>query len=200
MENEHFVQPEKFCAAFKEAAVIHDKDLKQHWTSGLTQYTRTIRRVLDDVATLLRVNLYNSDYYTLDAVFYREKDSEHFDKDETYVKNIVVAFEHENAIRGSVSEMNKLQLFNAPLKVLVTYGDSAQRKEFLGKYTKIVKGADLFSDISTHRRQLVIFGDKPAENIEWYSFVYEEGRWVPIEKTAPKGEGNPANAIKPEHN
>ncbi len=177
---EFAIQPEQFFAAFKQVAVAHEKDLIQHWTRGLTQFTKTIRTVIDGVAALLDINLYNSDYYTLDAVFYRDKDVEHFDKDATYVKSIIVAFEHENAINGSVIEMNKLQLFNAPLKVLVTYGDSAQRTEFLKKFARIVKDADIFSDFSTHRKQLVIFGDKPAEKIQWYPFVYKDGGWLSV--------------------
>jgi len=174
------IQPAQFFAAFKQKAAVHEKDLIQHWTRGLTQYTKTIRTVLGGVAALLDISLYNSDYYTLDAVFYRDKDIEHFDQDATYVKSIVVAVEHENAINSSVHEMNKLQLFNTPLKVLITYGDNAPRTEFLKKFAKIVKDADVLSDFSTHRRQLVIFGDKPAEKIEWHPFVYKDGGWLPI--------------------
>lgn len=175
------IEPHEFFAAFVMAATEFKEDLIKYWRSGLTQYTQTIRSILPKVASSLNLNLYNADYYTLDAVFYKEKDTEHFPPKQTFLKSICIAFEHENAVAGSVNEMNKLQLFNAPLKVLVTYGGQESCKDYLAKYAKIVANADIFLDISTHRKQLVIFGEESSGKVMWYPFTYKDGSFEPVQ-------------------
>jgi hypothetical protein len=118
--------------------------------------------------------VYSADYYTLVCIYYTERDTDHFSPDTTYAKYICIALEHENDIRGSAIEMNKLQLFNAPLKVLITYTQHAsERAAYLESYTKILRGADIFGDFATHRRQLVVFGDKQETTVNWRFYVYE---------------------------
>jgi hypothetical protein len=78
-----------------------------------------------------------------------------------------------------LGEMNKLQLFNAPLKVLITYARAGEDMEnVLLKYTKIIETADVFGDIARLRRQLVVFGDKIGAFPTWRSFLYETGGFV----------------------
>ena len=49
---------------------------------------------------------------TLDCIYYTLKDTEHFGNPQaTYATCISIALEHENDIRGTFTEMNKLQLF-----------------------------------------------------------------------------------------
>ena len=73
--------------------------------------------------------------------------------------------------------MNKLQLFNAPLKVLITYTQTElERKTYLDRYAKIIKWADIFNDFSTHRKQIVIFGsrDEDYKAVVWHCYVYDK--------------------------
>ena len=89
--------------------------------------------------------------------------------------------EHENYARGSCNEMNKLQLFNSPLKVLITYARPGfGLEEHLERYTKIVRWADAFGDFTIHRRQLVVFGDMPLGIPEWRGYAYESNGFVQI--------------------
>ena len=74
--------------------------------------------------------------------------------------------------------MNKLQLFNAPLKVLITYADEGAGTEtLLRRYEKIIGAADVFDDFTTLRRQLVILGT-PKTVRKWRFYAYESDGFV----------------------
>jgi hypothetical protein len=110
----------------------------------------------------------------LDSIFYSERDNEHFGSTVTYAKCISIAMEHENEPRGTAIEINKLQLFNASLKVLITYVQKPkERSLYLDRYMKIIQGADLFDDFATLRRQLVIFGSLTDQTVSWHFYAYE---------------------------
>lgn len=179
MPHPEAINPDRFFSAWRKAASTREADLIGCWSGNNTGYTKIMREFLPGIAQELALELYNKDYYTLDAIFYREKDSDNFrifPDTYLYAKHIEIAFEHENPLRGSQVEMNKLQLFNAPLKVLVTYGNEPEQTEYLKTYASIIKAADIFNDISTLRKQLVIFGSCPARiKIEWNGYVYTEG-------------------------
>ena len=179
------ISPDMFLSTFLEISNKHSQQLRDVWyrTRDYTKLMRSV--VLPDVADKLGVFCYNRDYYTLDAVFYQELDTQHFRDGWTYVKYISVALEHENDPTGTAAEMNKLQLFNAPLKVLITYPNSAsQAEELLAKYGKIISESDIFGDIKTSRRQLVIFGvqaggsDQPPA---WQGYTYTGSGFEPIQ-------------------
>ncbi len=79
--------------------------------------------------------------------------------------------------------MNKLQLFNTPLKVLVTYAGGSKADALVDKYARIMTNADVFSDFTTQRKQLVIFGPpgkNPPVRINWSYHVYKQGRFIQI--------------------
>jgi hypothetical protein len=129
----------------------------------------------------LNLKIYNGDYYTLDAIFYDEKDVHNFPEHTTYAKYIVIALEHENRLCGTQVEINKLQLFNAPLKVLITYSNDEKEKErYLEMFKNVIKDADVFGDISTSRKQLVVFGSCDGTTTNWSFHVYRGGAFVRI--------------------
>jgi hypothetical protein len=74
--------------------------------------------------------------------------------------------------------MNKLQSFNAPLKVLITYAaDGAPSETLLRKYESLIKSSDVFNDVATLRQQLVILGT-PKTVREWRFYAYENDGFV----------------------
>jgi hypothetical protein len=76
--------------------------------------------------------------------------------------------------------MNKLQMFNAPLKVLITYAaEGAEGDSLLRKYEAVISESDVFSDIATLRQQLVIFGT-PKTLRDWRFYAYENDGFVLI--------------------
>ena len=182
------ISPIDFKKSFQSVARESEQDMLRCWTSG-SQFTTLVRKqVLLNVARKLELEAYcEKDYYWLDAIFYEEKDNVHFAVDRVYAKYISVALEHENTpfAKGcdTAVEMNKLQLFNTPLKVLITYANGAKAKELLDKYARIMISADVFSDFTTQRKQLVIFGppgNNPPARINWSYHVYEQGRFIQI--------------------
>ena len=151
-----------------------DSQLVALWSLE-TPYTKLIlEEVLPNIATELGISTWDSDYYFLDSIFYAELDEHHFGPDANYAKCVNIAMEHEHIIDGTEVEMNKLQLFNTPLKVLITYAaDETQRVHYLNRYAKILQGADIFGDFATLRRQLVVFGSRSGQVVTWHFYAYE---------------------------
>jgi hypothetical protein len=153
-----------------------ESNILSNWNNSKV-YTDLMRNViLPNIASDIDLLYYtHKDYYWLDAIFYEYKDSEHFDKDLTYAKFISIAIEHEHVHGGTQVEINKLQLFNTPLKVLITYlGSNSTEGKLLDKYNNIISDADIFKDFSTHRKQLVIFGrkNKLGNSVDWKYYLY----------------------------
>jgi hypothetical protein len=74
--------------------------------------------------------------------------------------------------------MNKLQSFNAPLKVLITYAAPGLASEtLLRKYESLIKASDVFNDVATLRQQLVILGT-PKTVLKWRFYAYENDGFV----------------------
>jgi hypothetical protein len=176
------VSPHEFRDAFLAALRGLNEEFKASWLGRSADYTAFFRgKVLPNVANRLGLKAHCSDYYTLDAVFYSESDAKYFPPSSTYARCLAVAIEHENAAATSYIEMNKLQLFNAPLKVLITYARSGRETEkLLAMYDEIISWADCFGDIASLRRQLVILGE-PGAVTSWRFFAYDQGGLAPLE-------------------
>ena len=176
------VTPAEFQTAFLDTVREREGEVIKHWQGAQSSHTQEmIGEVLPRIASKLNLQSYAGDYYTLDTIFYSDKDVKHFPEASTYAKSIAVALEHENVLKGSCVEMNKLQLFNAPLKVLITYARAGfGLEEFLQKYAEIVRDADVFGDFSNRNRQLVIFGDLVDGSPTWKFFVYQDLDFIPI--------------------
>ncbi len=169
------VTPQQFRSAFLQVASATQTECLAHWDAKRPFTSHMRETIFPGIALLLGVQVYPWDYYTLDCVYFAERDIEYFGEHSIYAKCLSIALEHENNIRGTAVEMNKLQLFNAPLKVLITYADSeSQRVSYLEHYKKIVQAADIFGDFATLRRQLVIFGSRDNCAAYWHFYVYEE--------------------------
>lgn len=121
---------------------------------------------------------WNKEYYTLDGMLYEERGMDDTGKYATYANWVSVAIEHENDASLTQETMNKLQLFNAPLKVLITYSAlGAATESLLRKYENSIKASDVFNDFATLRQQLVILGT-PKALAEWRFYAYENDGFV----------------------
>ena len=130
------------------------------------------------VARHLGLSCWNKEYYTLDGMFYEERGVDATGKYASYANWISVAIEHENDASIAHETMNKLQLFNAPLKVLITYVPTgAATDSLLRKYENIIRASDVFNDVATLRQQLVILGT-PKTVAEWRLYAYENDGFV----------------------
>ncbi len=134
--------------------------------------------IFPKVARRLGLLSWNKEYYTLDGMFYEERGTDNFGHNATYAKWISVALEHENVGSKTREAFNKLQLFNTPLKVLITYAaEGAETDSLLRQYETIMSASDVFNDFSSLRQQLVILGT-PKTVRNWRFYAYESDGFV----------------------
>jgi hypothetical protein len=154
------ITPEEFCERFTRVVSNNAETIRASWSENKGHTHTMLRVVLPRIAESLNIQCRcDKNYWWLDGVFFDELDEVNF-RGLTYAKAVSVAIEHENDGRASFQEINKLQLYNVPLKVLITYAnDGENTKQLLSKYSSIICDADWAGDIATKRRQLVIFGD-----------------------------------------
>ncbi len=171
--------PNDFCAAFLAVVGRKRAVLLESWLNNANHTTLMCGKVIPDIARELGLS-HSRDYYGIDAILYHEKDTINFpDLRSTYAKYISVAIEHENDYWTSTVEMNKLQLLNVPLTVLITYPPNRKTAaNWLERYASIIHGGDILQNASTRRRQLAIFG---YPGPEWDAFLYEGRRFIPLE-------------------
>ncbi|HXJ44405.1 MAG TPA: hypothetical protein VNH18_34280 [Bryobacteraceae bacterium] len=145
-------------------------------TKSYNFYMRTT--IYPRVGRQLGLLAWNKEYYTLDGMLYEERGVDNTGKYATYANWISVAIEHDNDSSRAHEKMNKLQSFNAPLKVLITYAaDGAPSETLLRKYESLIKSSDVFNDVATLRQQLVILGT-PKTVREWRFYAYENDGFV----------------------
>ncbi len=144
-------------------------------TKSYNYYMRTT--IYPKIARRLGLQSWNKEYYTLDGMLYEERGIDNTGKYASYANWVTVAIEHENDAAQAHETMNKLQLFNAPLKVLITYAPAGPATDsLLRKYENIIKASDVFQDVATLRQQLVILGTPKAA--EWRLYAYENDGFV----------------------
>ncbi|HEX3950359.1 MAG TPA: hypothetical protein VHW95_10960 [Steroidobacteraceae bacterium] len=145
-------------------------------TKSYNYYMRST--IYPKIARHLGLQSWNKEYYTLDGMLYEERGIDNTGKYASYANWVSVAIEHENDASQAHETMNKLQLFNAPLKVLITYVQLGQATDsLLRKYENIIKASDVFNDVATLRQQLVILGT-PKALAEWRFYAYENEGFV----------------------
>jgi hypothetical protein len=173
------ITPRDFRNAFVAVMTTEHSSLRTAASFEAKSYTYFMRsNIFPKVARHLGLLAWNSEYYALDAMFYEERGRDTFGKYATYAKWISVALAHVSKPAKTLEEINKLQMFNAPLKVLITYpADGAEADSLLRKYETVIGESDVFNDIATLRQQLVIFGT-PKTLAEWRFHVYENDGFV----------------------
>ena len=130
------------------------------------------------VARQLGLLSWNKEYYTLDGMLYEERGTDDTGKYASYANWISVAIEHEIDASHAFEKMNKLQSFNAPLKVLITYAAEGRASDaLLARYEALIRASDVFHDVATLRQQLVILAT-PKTARDWRYYAYENDGFV----------------------
>ena len=166
--------PHRFDAALRAVLVERESALLAHWHEK-KPYTRLVKNdVLPEVGRRLGLIPHRFEYYSLDCIYVAEYDTDHFAPDSGYPKAFSVIIEHENEADVSCEEMSKLLLFNAPLKVLITYARSGPGLErHLHRYARMIEASGNADLALSTQRILVVFGDRPAAVPTWRSYLYE---------------------------
>jgi hypothetical protein len=173
------ITPREFRNAFVAVMKAEHNSFRTAASFEAKSYTYFMRsNIFPKIARHLGLLAWNKEYYALDAMFYEERGRDSFGKYTTYAKWISVAVEHANKPAKTYEVINKLQLFNAPLKVLITYAaEGAESDSLLRTYESVIGESDAFNDIATLRQQLVIFGT-PKTLRDWRFYVYENDGFV----------------------
>ncbi len=173
------ITPRDFRNAFVEVMKSEQANFRAAVTFEAKSFTYFMRsNIFPKLARRLELLAWTRDYYALDGMFYEERGRDNAGKFTTYAKWISVALEHATRPSRTHEEINKLQMFNAPLKVLITYvTEGAETEALLGKYEAVISDADVFNDIATLRKQLVILGSPQAVG-QWRFYVYESDGFV----------------------
>jgi hypothetical protein len=173
------ISPRDFRNAFVAVMKAEHDNFRAAVNFEAKSFTYFMRsNIFPKVARHLGLLAWNKDYYALDGMFYEERGRDNSGKYTTYAKWITVALEHAARPSRTHEEINKLQMFNAPLKVFITYvAEGVETESLLSKYETVIREADAFNDVSTLRKQLVILGSPQAVR-EWCFYVYESDGFV----------------------
>jgi hypothetical protein len=173
------IAPRDFHNAFIAAMKSEEDAFRTALGFDSKSYKYFIRSTIyPKIARHLGLSSWNKEYYTLDGMFYEERGVDATGKFASYANWVSVAIEHEIDAAHAQETMNKLQLFNAPLKVLITYAPPGNATEtLLRKYENIIRASDVFHDVATLRQQLVIIGT-PKSVAEWRMYAYENDGFV----------------------
>ena len=176
--------PRAFDAALRQVLSEQQHQILARWSGPRAAYTSLMKtELLPKVGHLLGLQHHPYEYYSLDCIYVEGYDTEHFGPNSGYPLYFAVIVEHENDPKRSCEEMSKLLLFNAPLKVLITYRSGSQLDTDLSRYAKIIEASGSALTASTSQRVLVVFGDKPQELPTWRSYLYEDGTFCEITPT-----------------
>jgi hypothetical protein len=181
------VRPLEFASAFQAVVKLRSKEINAFWKPwSAKEYTRLFLQrddsILKDVARRLKLD-YAQPWCTLDAIFFEHARA-------GLAEYLSVAIEHENFSRRAAYQVNKLSIFNAPLKVLITYPagpslkDESKQDAVLRLCSEMLRAADALGDFSHARQQMIILGsDDPEDDggvLTWRHFLDEHGAFVQL--------------------
>lgn len=171
------INGKSFFSAWKEAVDKQKETLEKIWrehTNFTFQIKGNVDSVLSGIAQKLDLKCYEKDYYSLDAVFYKEEDLiPDLPKGWCWLRNIQIAFEHENHFNsGLFKEVSHLLITNCEVRVLVTYPNRDNIEDELHKLYSIINGSKLSRKISEEESFLLILGYE--NGFEWQGYLYSE--------------------------
>lgn len=165
----------KWCEVVEE----NKEEIKNNW-SNCPVYTDMIlfrkNSIIEQVAKRLKLN-YCNDYYQIDSVFYEEEDLIPEQEANKWLRNIRIAFEHENYFKsGLFKEVSNLLNLNCDIRVLVTYPKTINHEEEQLTYLhKIIKGNRDVESITKNKSFLLIYGKESGKI--WTGNYYQNETW-----------------------
>jgi len=178
------VKANSFYVAWIETVTNRKDHLVSIWRNR-KEFTNEIRSwdgsVIFEVARKLDLLCYPKDYYSIDAILYKQDDLTPKIKTNNYwFRDIRVAFEHENQFNGGLfQEASHLLIINCDLRVLVSYPNNDNEEEAGLKYLhEIITGNRQSKSISDDESFLIIFGYE--NGFEWNGYIYKQDGWNPI--------------------
>ncbi|AEV34362.1 hypothetical protein Oweho_3413 [Owenweeksia hongkongensis DSM 17368] len=175
-----------FFKAWCSVTKSREADLINHWRDFHPKYPYLIKgsddSIVKMVADKLDLKVYDSDYYSIDSVFYIEDDR--IEKDLTtgfFLRGLSIAFKHENEEPLSLrQEASHLLILNCELRVLVFYNDdgnqSGPEPELLALH-ELIRNSRSSEVISAEGSFLIIYGTRLYQNLVWKGYIYRLKDW-----------------------
>lgn len=151
--------------------------LKNIWSNNKEFTNQIINNddsVIIEVSKRLQLNCYENNYYSLDAVLYKNDNRVPGINENTYwFREIQIAFEHENYYNKNLyQEVAHLLITRCNLRVLVSYPQ--YEKETVSDYLhEIISGCSIANEISEKESFLFILGYHYEGKVEWEGWVYK---------------------------
>ncbi len=129
----------------------------------------------------MKLECFNGDYYYIDSVFYKSSDLISDPSKGIYLKDIRIAFEHENNFgSGLFQEVAHLLQTKCNLKVLVSYPESIEREKDELDYLHSIISSSENSDFVSGKEEFLILFNLGIPGV-WKGWLYTENSWEVIE-------------------
>ncbi len=178
---ENLITSKKFYKSWIKSVQNRKNELGKIW-SNYKKFTHKItgweNSVVQDIANDLNLLCFSDNYYSIDCVFYKTEDLVNPNKkNKFHLKDIRVAFEHENNFSsGLFQEVSHLLLINCDLKVLVSYPKShlRSRKE-LKILHNLIKSSRQSEKINDLNNFLIILNYE--DTLVWEGLIFKTNGW-----------------------
>ena len=183
------ITAEQFFKTWCKVAAICENDLVKEWHNRKT-FTSLIlhndNALLKEIGDELDFKCYaygRQGYYWIDGVLYKSEDLfPDCPKEQTWLRKIRVALEHENDFNSNLlTEVGRLLLVNCELRVIVTYPNKDKDWDKLKNIHNFIKTTDGSDFLSENDSFLIVFGWKnEIEKVEWEGRVFNSEDWVQL--------------------
>jgi hypothetical protein len=178
-------QAHEFLRAWREVAALRQDELVTNWYKR-RKFTGIIKDekdcIVEKVAEKIGLTSY-SEYYHTDTIFYAKETDlvPKIPENQTWVRAIKVAFEHEHSYDNKLyEEISHLLILDSLLSVVVTYPPKGDFKDLphLPYFHSIIKDSPRANELDENENFLLIFGY--PEPLEWRGLVYKNDCWKEI--------------------
>jgi hypothetical protein len=178
-------QAHEFLRAWRDVAALRENELLANWYNR-TPFTAIVKDergcMVEKVSETIRLSCY-SEYYHTDTIFY-DKETDlvpEIPANQTWVRAIKVAFEHEHSYNNKLyEEISHLLILDSLLSVCVTYPPEGDFRDLphLQYFHSIIRGSPRANELDGHENFLLIFGYR--DPLKWRGLVYKNDWWKEI--------------------
>lgn len=173
------VSAEHFFDAWKNIFEKEKDKIIKYW-DDYPSYTKEIQNLYPQIAKSLNLK-YAPEYYSTDVIFYEEKHSE-FYKNQTFVINPEIVFEHENNANSFFEEIAHHLILKANLYVIVSYCKTGI-EDYLDEMRLFINNrSSNANELKEKRNFLVILGNEGSyiTNNYWKGYIFNGDDWIVI--------------------
>ncbi|MCB9197538.1 MAG: hypothetical protein H6600_03705 [Flavobacteriales bacterium] len=171
----------RFYQSWLKQVELERDELMSIWRKPKDFTEKVIRQengILMNIAKDLQLECYNVDYYCLDSVFYLNENVINNNANSFYLKQIEIAFEHENFFNENLfREVGHLLITNCKLRVLVTYPNDNE-ETIMERIREEIDSVEIRSELERNAGFLIILGYE--NQFQWKGYLYHSKEWISL--------------------